>query len=182
MSTIPLTTQLIRWENDFVSWLVTYPRTFRKGRIFSRSVQIVLEGWSESTNKQNQLYFKKWINFCQERGLNSSSTCLKTIFDFLTLLFKEGLFYSSINSTKSALFTFGTIKKVDSPCTCPEINRSMKGIFNLQPPQPRYTTNWNINIVLSFIKSWVPHSTITLKELTLKTVTLEALISGLLCG
>ena len=50
------------------------------------------------------------INFCQERGLNSSSACLKTILDFLILLFKEELSCSSINSAKSALFTFVTIK------------------------------------------------------------------------
>ena len=55
----------------------------------------------------------------------------------------------------------------------------MKGIFHLRPPQPHYTTTWDVNIVLSFLNSWVPHYTITLKELTLKTVALVALISGL---
>ena len=68
------------------------------------TIQIFLQAWRESTNKQYQVYFIKWINFCQERGLNSSLTCLKTILDFLTPLFKEGLSYSSINSAKSAFF------------------------------------------------------------------------------
>ena len=54
----------------------------------------------------------------------------------------------------------------------------MKGVFNLRPPCPKYTTSWDVNKVLTFLKTLYPNEGLTLREFTLKSVCLVALISG----
>ena len=48
-------------------------------------------------------------------------------------------------------------------------SRFMKGIFHLRPPQPIYTKTWNVSKVLSYLKSFGPNDSLSLKQLTLKT-------------
>ena len=102
----------------------------------------------------------------------------KTILHFIALL-QRGTFLQLHQFCQECTFYLVTIENVDSPSTCTQIHRFMKGIFHLRPPQPRYTTTWDVNIVLSFLKLRVPQSKIILKELTLKPVTPIGLISGL---
>ena len=86
--------------------------------------------------------------------------------------------YSSINSAKSALASFLVIKGEFSLSNSPDVIRFMKGIFNLRTPMPKYTHTWDVNIVLRQLSLWFPNDKLTLRELTLKTVTLVALTSG----
>ena len=54
----------------------------------------------------------------------------------------------------------------------------MKGIFNLKPPQPRYTQIWNVSTVLDYIRSLPDDCDLSLKELTLKLCMLILLTSA----
>ena len=54
----------------------------------------------------------------------------------------------------------------------------MKGIFHLRPPQPRYTKTWDVNKVLSDLKSPGPNESLVLKQLTLKTAALLTILVG----
>ena len=54
----------------------------------------------------------------------------------------------------------------------------MKGIFNLRSPRPKYGITCNANTVLQFLKTFFPLDKLSLKELTLKSVCLAALVSG----
>ena len=53
-----------------------------------------------------------------------------------------------------------------------------EGVFNLRPTQSRYTMVWDVKIFLNMLRQWKDNSELTLKELTLKTVTLVALITA----
>ena len=53
----------------------------------------------------------------------------------------------------------------------------MRAVFNSRPTQSRYTMVWDVKIVLNMFRQWKDNSELTLKELTLKTVTLVALIT-----
>ena len=99
--------------------------------------------------------------------------------EFLTLLYHKGLSYSSINSAKSALASFVVIEGEFSLSNSPDVTRFMRGIFNLRTPKPKYSVTWDVNVVLEQLRLWFPHENLTLKELTLKTVTMVALTSGL---
>lgn len=54
----------------------------------------------------------------------------------------------------------------------------MRGTYNLRPPLPRYTTTWDVNLLLQYISTLEPLKTISLKQLTHKLVCLCALTTG----
>ena len=60
----------------------------------------------------------------------------------------------------------------------PVIARLLKGMFHVRPPEPRYSFTWDVNILLTFLESWFPLSALDLKQLTLKTAALVALVSA----
>ena len=57
----------------------------------------------------------------------------------------------------------------------------MKGVFESRPTLPRYNSIWNLSTVLDFIKTLGPNEELSLKNVTLKCVTLVALLSGQRC-
>ena len=57
----------------------------------------------------------------------------------------------------------------------------MKGVFKSRPTLPRYNSIWNLSTVLDFIKTLGPNEELRLKNVTLKCVTLVALLSGQRC-
>ena len=58
------------------------------------------------------------------------------------------------------------------------IKKFIKGIFSLRPPQLRYAEVWDISIVFLFIDEWGHNEHLSLKQLTIKTVTILLLLSG----
>ena len=50
-----------------------------------------------------------------------------------------------------------------------------------RPTLPRYNSIWNVSTVLDFIKTLGPNEELSLKNVTLKCVTLVALLSGQRC-
>ena len=105
------------------------------------------------------------------------SADLSTVLDFLLSLFQKGLGYSSINTARSALSTilFFEGKAVGEH---PIVVRFLKGVFNKRPSLPRYSQIWDVNSVLEKLKDIYPASKLSFKQLTLKVVTLAALITG----
>ena len=58
------------------------------------------------------------------------------------------------------------------------MSRFMKGIFQLRPPQPRYTKTLDVNKVLSWLKSLGRNDSLSLKQLALKTAALLTILAG----
>ena len=54
----------------------------------------------------------------------------------------------------------------------------MKGIFQLRPPQPRYTKTLDVNKVLSWLKSLGRNDSLSLKQLALKIAALLTILAG----
>ena len=50
--------------------------------------------------------------------------------------------------------------------------------YKARPCFPRYTVTWDVGLVLNFLAQWHPKESLTLKQLTLKCVTLVALTSS----
>ena len=51
----------------------------------------------------------------------------------------------------------------------------LKGAFNLRPPLPKYSTSWDVEVLLSFIKKLGPNESLSLKDLSQKSSILLAL-------
>ena len=57
------------------------------------------------------------------------------------------------------------------------VSRFMKGIFNLRRPLPRYSSLWDVSVVLDFISTLGENEAPSLKQVTLKLTMLMALTS-----
>ena len=58
------------------------------------------------------------------------------------------------------------------PLTC-----FLKGTFELRPSLPRYSTTWDVSIVLTYLRSFPALNDLTLKQLTLNLTMLLALVT-----
>ena len=60
----------------------------------------------------------------------------------------------------------------------PLVSTFRKGIFNLRPPCPRYTSSWDVSVVLDLISAQGENESLSLKQVTLKLTMLMALTSA----
>lgn len=95
--------------------------------------------------------------------------------NFLADLYDKGYQMRSINAYRSAIAS--AHDRVDglSIGQHPTISRLMAGVANSRPPQPRYTSTWDVSKVLKHIEEKGDNENLSLKDLTLKTAMLLAL-------
>ena len=89
--------------------------------------------------------------------------------------------YSAINTARSALSTLILLPGGITFGTHPLVTRFVKGTFTARPALPRYKEIWDVSVVLEYLKKFYPHETLSLKDITYKTVMLVALSSGQRC-
>ena len=56
-----------------------------------------------------------------------------------------------------------------------EVRFAIRGVYNLRPPVKKYSSVWDVNVVLSFMECMIIDS---FKDLSMKIVTLFMLLSG----
>lgn len=149
----------------------------RKG-ISERAETIILQSWRQGTQKQYQVYIKKWINFAERNHLDPLQVAVGDVLDFLVELYDSGLSYSGINTARSALSSCVTIPGCATVGTHPLIKRFVKAVYQTRPDFPRYQSTWDTSIVLHSLEGLHPLDKLSLKDLTLKVVMLVALVTG----
>lgn len=94
------------------------------------------------------------------------------IVEFISQKFLEGKQYSTLNSLRSALSV--TIPPIEGQPVL--VCRALQGSFNQRPPMPRYSSTWDVNTVIQYMKEKMGNNLeLNLKELTLKLTVLLAL-------
>lgn len=95
--------------------------------------------------------------------------------NFLAHLYEQGYQYRSLNSYRSAISSVH--EKVDGyeVGQHPLVTRLIKGAFHERPPQPRYSETWDVSKVTSYLESMGSNHTLSISDLTHKTVMLMAL-------
>ena len=106
------------------------------------------------------------------------SPTLNNVIEYLTDLYEKGHSYSSINVAKSSLSSLGISFESYTAGSHPLVVRFLKGVFNIRPPKSRYSSIWDVNVVLSYLRTLSPVKNISLKHLTLKIVMLMALTNA----
>ena len=94
------------------------------------------------------------------------------------MLFHTGLKYSAINTARSALSAVLQLPLNATFGTHPLVVRFLRGVFQCRPALPKYVETWDVDKVLRCLKTLSPVKHLTLKNLTLKLVTLIAILSG----
>jgi integrase len=132
---------------------------------------------STGTWVQYECALKKWILFCKVKKWNVWEVNPRHYLCFLANLYKSGLGYSSINTTRSALSSvFGKINNCEVG-SHKLLNQFMKGVSRLRPPCPKYSITWDASQVLDLLKSWDTDNC-SMLELSYKLLSLLALVTG----
>ena len=92
--------------------------------------------------------------------------------NFLAHLDVEGYQYHSLNAYRSV--SMHTHVDGASVGQHPQVSRLLKGAYRTRPPLPRYSSTWDVSVVLSFLEGYVVHESMQLKLLTLRMVMLLA--------
>lgn len=90
--------------------------------------------------------------------------------------------YSAISSARSALASVVSVPGYPKLSDHPLISRFVKGVYNLNPPKPRYTYIWDVNKVFDFIKKGGPNIYLSYAGLTQKLAILLLIYSGQRCS
>jgi len=137
-----------------------------------------LKSWRPSTTKAYNKYIQQWCTFCDEQTIDRLDSSPVNVVNFLAERFQSGVSHSTVNLARSAVSAFVSSAGGVSVGSHPLVVRLMKGVFESRPSLPKYQTTWNVDIVISSLAEWPSLSTMTLMELTLRTVMLLALLSG----
>lgn len=147
----------------------------------SRGVGICgLRGIDRKTLLSYQRCWTRFSSWYNKWACGDSRITVNAICEFLLFLFRaqnsKGDDYSgeALNLFRSALSFF---LKLDFPNLGYDntITRLFKYFYKSRPSFPRYTVTWDVGKVLHFLAAWHPPESLSIRELTLKTVTLVAL-------
>lgn len=138
------------------------------------SLSIMMASLATNTLKQYNSSIKSWWLYCKSNNLDIYKTNKCNIISFLTQKYEEGARYSSLNTHRSALSIILGSDVTSNDC----INRFLKGVFRLAPPNPKYDSTWNTNDVLSHLSNIYPYENVSLADLSYKTCTLLAIASA----
>lgn len=138
------------------------------------SIDIVMASFAPKTLKQYSSTLKSWVSYCTNNNLDILESDSNNVISFLTQKFKQGASYSCLNIHRSALSIILGTSVTLNDC----VNRFMKGVYRLNPPQPKYNSIWDTNIVLNYLSHLYPYEDISLPDLTYKTCTFLCIASA----
>ena len=120
----------------------------------------------------------KWQEYCEEHRLDKFEPGIENAVEFLVSLYTSGLGYSVINTARSAVSTVLVMENGVKFGEHPSVCRYMKAIFQLRPALPKYTRIWDVNVVLTYLKTFAEAALLTIKDLTIKLNILLFLTTG----
>lgn len=140
-----------------------------------RVVQLMLAGSRKTTHIAYQSAWQNWHNWCIQRNGDPLSASLNEVLSYLTDLFHSGMAYRTVNIHRSMIST--TLPPIDglSIGKHPMVSTLMRGIYNSNPPKPKYSVTWDVETVVNFISSREEESTSDLLYLSCRTACLLAL-------
>lgn len=126
-------------------------------------------------------YSSAWperCSWCPERQIDPVCSTVAAVADYLTSMFDKGRCYRTINNHRSAISAYHhpvdgqKVGQHDLVC------QVLKACFNGRPPQPKYATMWDVDVVLTYMGALGCNSNLLDKQLTFKVTMLLALASA----
>ena len=124
--------------------------------------------------QRNWRKFATWFNSGE---IGDGSLSINVVCRYLLYLFNLGTKSGMLNSIRSAIsfFTQHSSLHLGTDFT---VSRLFKYFYRERPMLPRYLVTWDVGKLLNFLAQWHPANSLSLKQLTLKTVALIALTSS----
>ena len=111
-----------------------------------------------------------------KQNVHPFSSGISEVLDFLADQFEAGMQHRSLNGYRSAISSCHLPVDGFSVGQHPLVSRLLKGVFNLRPPQPKYSHTWEVCKMLDHLKSLGPNDSFSLEQLTRKLAMLLALV------
>ena len=148
-------------------------------KLSTRASELISSCVRRSTKKCYDSAWKCFKSWCCTEGRDSSTVTIPDILNYLTFLeSSKKLSYRTINLHRSAL-SFHLSKLDGYPVgSHPSVVKLLKGIFNENPPQPKYRELWDVSLVINHLSSLPPNSELKLPVLSRKLVMLLALTNA----
>ena len=126
---------------------------FRGQNLSEEASKLLLSSWRQKTSKSYDSLFGKWVRWCNQRNTNPISGSKNEVVNFLADLFQQGYQYSSLYAYRSAISSVH--ERIDGyeVGRHPLVTRRIKGAFHERPPQPKYTTKWDVTTVTAYLES-----------------------------
>ena len=140
-----------------------------------QATELILNSWRSKTSRSYDSLFGRWNRWCSLWGSDPFSGPISEAANFLASSYKEGYQYNSVNAYRSAISSVHDKADGVPVGQHPIITRLIKGIFNVRPPIPRYSSTWDVQLVLNFLQTQGESETLPLKMLTLQNVFLLAI-------
>ena len=144
-------------------------KSFTSRGVSEEALGLLLSSWRTKTKSNYNSLFTKWMD------RNPAAGPIVDVVNFLTYLFNKGYQYRSLNSYCSAISTVHEDVDGYTVGQHPLVTRMFKGAFNERPPLPRYSTFWDVGIVLRYLKQLGGNDALSLRLLSIKSVMLLAL-------
>ena len=150
----------------------------RKEGFSTKAAEYIRLRWRKGSRRTYENYWRDWDRWCDQREIDPLSPSPAQLGENLVHLFHDKeLATSSIGIARSAISSFSAPVDGAPLGEHRRICDLMKAFRNCRPPKARYSTTWSIDSLLSFWDTQPENSQLTLKLLTLKTVSLVAISS-----
>ncbi len=148
-----------------------HPRKrYRDQELSEEATSLMLKSWREKTNKSYDSLFGRWHSWCRERQADPFPGPITNV---LASLHEKGYQYNSVY--RSAISSVHEKVEGYSIGQHPMVTKLLKGVFHDRLPLPHYTSTWNVEQVLTYLKKIGTNQDLFLKQLTWKTTMLLAL-------
>ena len=157
--------------------MVAIDRQFTTKGFSQRTRNLLSASWRSGTQRDYSGKFKQFKSWCRGKQIDTYSASLTDCAGFLTFLFDKGLQYRTIAGYRSMLSSVLQPVNNIQVGKHPHIIRLLKGTFNLRLPTTELLPEWDLPLVLKFLKKppFEPLSLSTLKYLTWKCLFLVAI-------
>ena len=113
-------------------------RSIENKGIYAEVNSIIIDSWWNLTRSRYETTLRRWEAFCIQRNLYSLLSSVNSVLEFLNDLYNSGCQYSALCTALSALASVTTIQGFPSLSDHPMIHHYLKGIYNRNPPIPKY--------------------------------------------
>lgn len=116
--------------------------------------------------------------YCDFNNFDPYEPSIRHVTDFLRLLLEDGASYSTVNIARcalSAVMETGTRGSIGSD---PIVSLVVKGCGNINPPQPKYDTTWDVSQIFRLFQRWGRNSRLPLIKLSQKLTVLLLLCTA----
>ena len=132
----------------------------------------------QGTHKIYAARFKLFSNYCIQKGFDPTTCPVEVVVNYLSMLRdSKNLKYQTICGYRSAISRYHVGNGGAAVGSAQLIKRVTKACFHQAPPLPKYTDIWDADILVSYLETLHPNSSLSTYDLGMKAVALLSCLS-----